>query len=178
MEEELATGSHHSVAAAAVLLPTILTLRAAQARTEVLAEYVPPRRKLGIPRPATMRVLGRVWRLGVLLLAEDGTLYAVGETLRVMDPGTRSTPSRTAEVRKALREAARRARIAEGETVNHGAFRIDLDAVDADTAPLALRDGLVHVRWNPVGAPGALVPLASYLSERIDLLVHPPQGAS
>ena len=46
----------------------VAELAAASARTEVLAEFVPERRVLGLPRAARMTAADRVWRLGALLL--------------------------------------------------------------------------------------------------------------
>ncbi|MET0303948.1 MAG: hypothetical protein ABW040_07835 [Microbacteriaceae bacterium] len=153
-------------------------LAAADARTEVVAEFVAPRRRFGIPRPATMRLEGRAWRLGVLLLTQDGALRATGETIRIVDPGTRSAVSHTAEVRRELRQAARRAGIAEGDTVDLGSRPIPLDdSLASAVGPVVLRGDAVRVRWTPTGGDAALVDLDRYLDERVDLLVHPPQGA-
>ncbi len=46
-------------------------LRDAGVRDEALAEYVEPRAVLGIRRDPTMRPLGRVWRVGALLLGSS-----------------------------------------------------------------------------------------------------------
>ena len=44
-----------------------------------------------------------------------------------------------------------------------------------DVRPLVLRDDEVLVRWSPA-QPDALTPLDAYLRDRVDLLVHPPEG--
>lgn len=164
--------------ARAAIDAAVTRLREADARTELIAEYVAPRRRLGIPRPATMRTSGRAWRIGVLLLTTEGELRATGETIRIVDPGTRSAVSHTAEVRRELRQAARRARVDEGDTVDLGSRPIALDAsLGTADGPVVRRDGRLLVRWAPAGGDAALVPLVRYLDERVDLLIHPPQGA-
>jgi hypothetical protein len=54
---------------------------------------------------------------------------------------------------------------------------VDLAAVGRGeaSAPLDVRDGVVVVRWSP---SGGFVPLAGYLTDRIELLVHPLEGAT
>lgn len=162
--------------AAARLQSAAGRLTAAGARDELLAEYADPRPILGIARAARMRVLGRVWRLGVLLLAADGTVHATGETLRVVDPGQRSAPTHIAEVRRVIRQAALKAGIAEGETIDFDAPAIRLDAAQlrASRGPLVLTDDGLRVRWS---SSASLMPFASYLDERVELLISPPQGA-
>lgn len=147
----------------------------AGARDEVLAEYLPARRRFGIPRPPSMRVQGRVWRIGVLLIGAGGELRALGETLRVVDPGQRSTPSAISERRRDLRRAALRAGIAAGETVDFGSRPIQLDGLHAGPSelPVLLRDERIVVRWSTAAA---LVPFRDYVDERVELLVRPPMG--
>jgi len=121
----------------------------------VLAVFHPPRRALGlIPRPARLEPVGRVWRLGDYLVTRDGGLRRTGRVVRVA--GTerrRSVVAAAITERHELALAARRARIPEGETVNF------------DTEPVDVAEAL----------PAAV---AAYLTERAELLIHPPQGAS
>ncbi|BDZ55106.1 hypothetical protein [Agromyces marinus] len=159
------------------------TLAAASARTETLAEYVPGRRILGVPRSPRMRAIGRVWRLGVLLLDTDGRLYSTGRVVRAERVARRGVTAESVAEHRALRAAAVRGGIPEGASVVFDAVPLDLAAVAraADSDPLVLmadRDGgpVVGVRWNPAAADAAL-PLEPYLAERVDLLAHPPQGA-
>jgi hypothetical protein len=151
----------------------------AGARDEALGEFVPPRRLLLITRAATMRPLGRVWRLGVLLLDPNGRLYQEGLTTRAVPPGRTQYQSESAEVRRAYRDAAFRGRFTEGETVNFDATPIDLDAdaLRVSSGALFLRDTRPFVRWSATADDAAAVPLDAYLHDRIDLLVHPPAGA-
>lgn len=158
------------------------TLQAASARTEALAEFVPERRVLGLPLAARMRPLGRVWRLGVLLLEADASeprLFATGMLTRAQPPGRAGYQSRSAEVRREYRAAAQKGRFAEGETVDFDAVPIDVDALDElpASSPILVRADGVFVRWNGSADPAAVVPVSSYLAERVELLAHPPQGA-
>lgn len=110
---------------------------------------------------------GRAWHLGVLLLTDDRVLVT-GEILRAAAPVRRGYTAESARARADRRAQARKGGFAEGEVVHVGWQELDLDAVDSGGAsgPLALVDGVPHLRWAP-GA--AFVPLAAYLDERIAL---------
>ncbi|WP_058730062.1 hypothetical protein [Curtobacterium oceanosedimentum] len=156
-------------------------LRDAAVRDEALGEYVEPRAVLGIRREPTIRSLGRVWRVGALLLGSSpetaGGVWATGRITRVTDPGRQQFVSVSAEVRRAYRAAAAKGHFTAGDTVNHGAVPIPLDdsLVDADGV-LAVVDGEPVVRWSPTA--GTTVPLDDYLRDRVALLVDPPRGAT
>lgn len=156
-------------------------LRAADVRDEALGEYVEPRAVLGIRREPTMRPLGRVWRVGALLIGSSpetgGRVWATGVITRVTDPGRSQFVSVSAEVRRAYRAAAVRGHFDAGDTVNHGATPIPLDATLLDgTGVLTVRDDEPLVRWSPTA--DTAVPLATYLDDRVGLLVDPPAGAT
>lgn len=155
------------------------TLETADARDEALGEYVQPKPVLGIRRDATMRHHGRVWRLGVLLLGREEGLWATGSITRVTEPGRPQWQSNSAEIRRAYRAAANKGHFPAGETVNHGAVPIPLDeTLAAGThSPLFVRDGVPVVRWSPAAGDDGAIPLRDYLADRVELLVHPPQGA-
>ncbi|UOQ87812.1 hypothetical protein MUN74_10905 [Agromyces endophyticus] len=154
------------------------SLAAAGARTEVLAELVEPKRVLGIARAPRMAQLGRVWRLGVLLVASDGSAYATGHVVRAELPARRSVLADSVAEHRAWQAAAVRGGIAEGETVDFDAAPVDLDTLGRDgvSGPLVVRDGDAFVRWNP-NQPDALAELERYLADRVGLLVEPPAGA-
>ena len=155
-------------------------LRAAAVHDEALGEYVEPRAVLGIRREPTIRALGRVWRVGALLLGSSddtaGRVWATGRITRVTDPGRSQFVSVSAEVRRAYRAAAAKGHFPEGDTVNHGAVPIPLDRslVDGDGV-LAVVDDEPVVRWSPAAGT---VPLDAYLRDRVGLLVDPPRGAT
>jgi hypothetical protein len=162
-------------------------LAAASARTETLAEYVPERRRLGLPRAARMSTIGPVWRLGVLLLDADGRLYATGRVIRAERPVRKSVIAESVAEQRAYRAAAVKGGIPEGATVVFDAMPIELDAdaltdaASSRTTPAVLTsdaDGAsqVAVRWDPARAD-AVIPFESYLAERVELLAHPPHGA-
>jgi len=156
-------------------------LRAAAVRDEALGEYVEPRAVLGIRREPTIRSLGRVWRVGALLLGSSaettGRVWATGRITRVTDPGRQQFVSVSAEVRRAYRAAAAKGHFPDGDTVNHGAVPIPLDdSLAGADGVLAVVDGQPVVRWSPTA--GATVPLEDYLRDRVALLVDPPRGAT
>lgn len=153
----------------AALVDAAARLAAAGIRTELVAEWTVPR-TLGIPRAPRLAILGRAWRLGPLLLVTDGTLRATGTAIRVGEPAHSALRSKLAEDRLALQVAARRSRIPDGETVD-----VDTRPIpDPSTSPLEIRAGQVRIRWAASADPR---PLDDYLAERIDLLLHPPEGA-
>lgn len=162
-----------------VLDRTAAELAAVGAREQALAEYVVPRRLLGLQRPASMRPLGRVWRLGVLLLARDGVLRATGKTTRAVEPGHGGHTAVSVEQRREYRAAAYRGPFERGTTVNFDAPVIDLGAerMRASTGPLFVRDGRALVRWNASLDDSAAADFDRYVAERVDLLLHPPEGA-
>lgn len=152
----------------------------ASARTETLAEYVPGRRVLGMPRAPRMSAIGPVWRLGVLLLDADGRLYATGRVIRAERAVRKSVTAESVAEQRAYRAAAIKGGMPEGATVVFDAEPIALDAdalaAGAASGPLVMRGDEVLVRWSPT-QPDALIPLEAYLRDRVDLLVSPPQGA-
>ena len=161
----------------AVVAGAVDQLRAAGARDEALATFVPSRRVLFVQRRPVMRPLGRVWRLGVFLLGHDGTLYATGSITRASDPKYRGFQSVSAEVRREYRAAAFRGPFARDEAVNFDATVIPLDAgsLGEATGPLRLDGTRALVRWS--AGSDATVEFESYLTERVNLLVQPPEGA-
>jgi len=140
---------------------------------ERLGDLQEGRRLLGIPRPARIVARGTAWHLGVLLITDDGVL-ATGDIVRSRAEVRRGFAAESQRRRAELAAAAARGGVPEGETVHIGWHPIDLDALDARSDPLALRDGQVRVRWSAVGG---YLPLERYLAERIDLLRHPPERA-
>ncbi|MFB2583509.1 hypothetical protein [Herbiconiux liukaitaii] len=165
-----------------VLLQTVELLRESGARSEALAEFVQRKAILGIARSPVMVPKGRVWRLGVLLLDEDGGLHTVGTVTRAVDPGRVTNQSERAEIRRDHRRAAFHAKFAEGDTVNFDTTPVPLDAASimgsgpgAGERMLALGDdGTVLVRWNLQAGSTGYAPLESYLRERAELLTAPP----
>ncbi|WP_430647254.1 hypothetical protein [Agromyces sp. GXS1127] len=161
----------------------VQVLAEASARTETLAEFVPGHRVLGMPRAPRMRVIGPIWRLGALLLDADGRLYSTGRVVRAERAVRRSVLAESVAEQRAYRAAAIRGGIPEGASVVFDAVPLELDAeaLGSGAGPLVLTtspdgEAVVGVRWNPNSAD-AVLPLASYLAERVELLAHPPQGA-
>lgn len=156
-------------------------LRDADVPDEALGEYVEPKAVLGIRREPTIRSLGRVWRVGALLLGSspetDGRVWATGRITRVTEPGRSQFVSVSAEVRRAYRAAAQKGHFEPGDTVNHGATPIPVDgSLVGSEGVLFVADGGPFVRWSPTA--GAAVPLEAYLADRVGLLVDPPRGAT
>lgn len=147
---------------------------------EALGRYEVPRRILGVARAPRIVRVGEAWHLGVLLLTDDAVL-ATGEITRAQDPGRRGYAAESARQRAELRAAALRGGFTAGETVHFEWAPIDVDAVarGESSGPLSSRSAPVGgaeltVRWSP---SGGFAPLARYLDERIELLIHPQQGA-
>ena len=154
-------------------------LRAADARDEALAIFVPRRRVMLFTREASFIPLGRVWRLGVFLLDREETLYQAGSTTRAVAPGYPGFQSHSAEERRGHRAAAFKGTFSPGETVNFGAHVIDIDAEALRTShgALFLANDKPLVRWNPSATVGTAIPFDAYLAERVGLLIQPPAGA-
>lgn len=158
-------------------------LIAAEVAPDALAEYVPERGTFVWRRKATMRPLGATWRLGTLLLATDGALYAHGQSTRAAERGRPSFQSESREVRREIAAAALRGGFAIGVPVDFNAVLL-IDAAGTPVSssptplelPLGFADGEVRVRWR-TGAPlaGAQT-LTAFLAERVDLLIDPPFG--
>ena len=149
--------------------------RLAGAPREALGELIVPRRVLGVGRAPRIVPRGSAWHVGALLLTEDAVL-ATGEIVRAREEVRRGFTAESQRRRAELAAAARRGGIGEGAVVHIGWAELDADAVDrgAASGPLVLREGTPNVRWS---AAGGYMPLAAYLDERIDLLLHPPGGA-
>ena len=147
--------------------------RLLDAPRERIGELQEGRRLLGIPRAPRIVDRGRAWHLGVLLLTDDA-LLATGDIVRSRAEVRRGFAAESQRRRAELEAAAHRGGVPEGEAVHIGWHPVDPLALDARTEPVALRDGEPMVRWS---ARGGYVPLAGYLDERVDLLVHPPERA-
>ncbi|WP_349899239.1 hypothetical protein [Parafrigoribacterium soli] len=162
-----------------LLVDAVAELEAARAKTELLAELTERRRLFGLVRPLVLKPIGRVWRLGVLLLARDGSVFATGEITRAMQTGRPTFQSPGAEQRRSYRALALRSGLPEGETVNFNATAITLEteALRDSTAPLYVRGDEPFVRWSHSLGGEMSMPLDAYLRHRVELLTHPPEGA-
>ncbi|RGE18967.1 hypothetical protein [Leucobacter sp. wl10] len=185
-EAEAEAGRAAAERATLACATAVAHLRAGGVPVESLAEYVASRRVLLWTRPATMRPLGEVWRIGSLLLGTDGDLYALGKATRAAERGRPGYQSASREERREIAAAALRGGYPAGAPVNFDAQRIPLssegdgaprtgsDAAASRELPVGYADGEFRVRWR-AGAPLAGAPtLAAFLRERVDLLLHPP----
>lgn len=163
--------------ARAAIESAITELGSAGAPTETLAEHRPPRRILFVPRRAGFVNRGQVWRLGVLLLAADGALFATGAVTRARDPKHPNYTSVSGEERRELREAARRAGFGIHDTLNFDAVPLPVDDTLGSVGPVVLRGEELTVSWNGSRSADSLRPFADYLRERVELAVRPPEGA-
>lgn len=158
-------------------------LRQANIAPEALAEFVPDGRHLWVlPRAATMRPIGEVWRLGSLLLDTSGGLWAAGEATRAAERGRVGYQSLSREERRDIAAAALRGGYAVGAAVNYGATALPLDApglaaLDAD-APIGLSGDELRVRWRAGASLDGAQTLESYLRERASLLITPPLAST
>jgi len=92
--------------------------------------------------------------------------------LVVTEPTHPNHRSAVALARNELRALLRRAGVPARATAVIDARPLDLDAPEP---PLVLGADGLGVLWTP---GGAAVPFAAYLAERVDLLIHPPAGAT
>lgn len=165
-------------------------LEGAGVRPEPLAELVPERRVMLVKRAATMRRLGEVWRLGVLLLTAPATdpataplppLFAAGRTTRSAARPYPGNQSISREERRDIAAAALRGGFSEGSSVHFDATTIPLNeealrALGPDH-PLGVHGDGLRVRWRSGASLESAPTLGAYLDERVELLVHPPEGA-
>lgn len=163
----------------------VARLRGADVPTEALAEYVAPRKAFLRTRPATMRPIGEVWRLGSLLLDTEGNLYAAGHATRSAERGRPGYQSVSREERREIAAAALRGGYPIGTAVNYDAVPIPIPTplvaeagpYDAD-GPVGISEGALRVRWRPGASLDGAPTLESFLADRVGLLVDPPLGAS
>jgi hypothetical protein len=135
-------------------------LRVAGAPDEQLAELDPPRRLGPFTRRARFRGTGRAWRLGAVLVSDDGELFSTGTVTRAVEPRPFASDKTLAgQERRELQALAARAFRA-GDTVNHGHHPLR----SGDGGDIVERDGMLLLRL-----PDALVPLADYLDDRVRL---------
>lgn len=163
------------------LRATAARLRSAQIHPEALAQYVPEHRKMLIKRAATMLPLGEVWRLGVLLLADDSTLFAAHHATRAAVRLHPSNQSVSREERRDIAAAALKGGYPEGTAVNFDATEIVISEhalrVLGSEAPVGVVDTAtgpeLRVRWRAGASLDGAPTLAAYLNERVDLLELP-----
>lgn len=158
-------------------------LQAAGIVPDALAEYVPERGSFLWRRKATMNPLGKTWRLGTLLLATDGALYAHGRSTRAAERGRPSFQSESREERREIAAAALQGGFAVGTPVDFDAVLMMSAAgepVDFSPTPrelpLGLAEGEVRVRWRAGASLAGAQTLAAFLAERVGLLIDPPFG--
>lgn len=158
---------------------TVEALQRARVSPEALAELAPAGRRFFIlPKPATMRPVGEVWRLGSLLLDTAGGLWALGRTTRAAERGRPGYQSESREERRDLAAAALRGGYPEGSPVNFDARRLSLAEAhvraESEYAPIGWDAGEIRVRWRAGAALDGAPTLEQYLSERAELLINPP----
>jgi hypothetical protein len=155
-----------------LLAATVVRLRAAGVHDESLAVLKHSRGVLGLGASDSFVPVGRAWRLGVLLLGQDGSLYATGEVTRAVQPG-RAAVNRSAagEQRRAIRAMAARGNFPRGEVVNYDWEPIALDAasLSSGTHRVSIENGAVLVRFGD-GELGT-APLERYLEDRVSILL-------
>lgn len=158
-------------------------LEGAEVPTEGLAAFVAATRRLWLlPKPATMRPIDEVWRLGRLLLGRSGELYAAGRTTRAAERGRPGYQSLSREERRDVAAAALHGGYPTGATVNFGAVPLKFDeasllALD-ERAPIGVDGDVLRVRWREGAELSGAPTLEQYLNERAELLINPPLGAN
>lgn len=158
-------------------------LQLAGVEPEALAVFEPAgRRLLLFPKPATMRAIGRVWRLGSLLLDTEAGLWASGRATRAAERGRPGYQSVSREERRDFAAAALHGGFPAGTPVNFDAVPLAFDEDSLRSlgpdSPLGFSGGEIRVRWRAGATLENAPTLAAYLRERSELLIHPPTGAS
>lgn len=150
--------------------------RLRDAAREALGELVVPRRILGVARAPRIVPAGTAWHLGVLLLTDD-SLLATGDIVRARHDAPRGYTAQSQRERSELAAAAFRGGFPEGAAVHIGWRALDVDAIESGVPVdvLSMQDRVPSVRWS---ARGGWMPLQRYLDERVDLVLHPPGGAT
>lgn len=102
------------------LAEVIDALVAAGVPDEALGVWRREKKIFGVPRPPAMDPVGRVWRLGALLVDRDGTVYATGKLTRAMVPKDfNADKSLAGEAHREIQRAAARGSFRVGESVNY-----------------------------------------------------------
>lgn len=143
---------------------------------EALGRLVPAGRRWMLPRRAHFVSLGRVWRVGILLISTaDDRLYLLGVTTRAVQPGHHRNTAVAIEERREVQLLAWKGPFVEGDVVNYDTIEIDLahDAIDTEANPLSVRDGVVMVQWDRGQSGAAPRPFADYLREQVALRIDP-----
>lgn len=146
-------------------------LEAAGVPDEALAEVYTPRGLPLVKRAPALRPIGRAWRLGAVLLSADGRLFTAAESTRAVEPKWFNHRSTEVEHRRLAQQAAHRGPFAEGEVVNFEVVELALDdaSLREGSGPLSFVGETVMLRW--AGHDLGLTPLATYLDDRVSLLI-------
>jgi len=111
-------------------------LLAAGIPDEALGVWRPEKKIFGVPRPPAMDPVGRVWRLGALLIDREGTLYRTGKLTRAIVPKDfNADKSLAGEAHRDIQRAAARGSFRAGESVNYEWMRLSPDEAAALVAP-------------------------------------------
>jgi hypothetical protein len=155
----------------ALLADTVAALESARVADEALAELRTGRHAGPLPLPPKFAVLGRVWRLGEVLIARDATLRATGAVTRAVEPRAfAANKSDTEAARRDIQRLASKGPFARGESVNYAAVPVGATSAEIDRGDgkLVRRDGILTIRLAH-----AEVPLATYLADRVRSMSTP-----
>jgi hypothetical protein len=172
---------------------------------EQLADFIPASTLLGFPRRAKLVHTGEVWRLGIFLITRDGILLRAGDNTRVVETAHIPHVSTYRTQRHVLMDAAFRGGFPAGSVVNFNASPLPLDASslnasslnasslnasslnasstsastpDAPSRALFARGPHAYVRWRARASDAEAMRFADYMTERLELLLNPPKGAT
>lgn len=161
--------------ATSIATTAMMRLRAAGVPQHRIVEYIPEtKRWLLFTKPALFTEQERVWRLGVLLLNDQGEWFTAGETTRAVPPGHPGHVSIERERRRELTRAAFESHFEEGAVLYFHSPRIPLEAgekLDGQSAIVIQNDELC-VRWNRSLPVSMARSFSSYVSEQVDLALE------
>ena len=146
---------------------------------EQLASLTPERRRLFVRVAPKFTEITPVWRVGCLLLAEDGRVWATAKTTRAAKRERLGIQSVDQELRRDLAGFAFKSGFAQGTQVNYDAPLLfdpaqqpALQVPSGEPSRLVIVDGTVRVLWSPSAAAATAPQLKDYLRERIELITE------
>lgn len=149
-------------------------LQQARITPATIADFLPERKQWFLTKKARFTTLCVGWPLGVLLITPDGEMHTAGESTRAVPPGHPGHVSVDRERRREYTRLAFESGYPEGEVIYFNSPRIELvpGLTLPDHSAVAMRDGVLTVRWNRHLPAAQGIPFDSYVAERVTLRIE------